>query len=97
MSNLSVLHTSRRWTYGCSECRKHPVLHPSSQWLSTAIDVSGMQDQPVTMRMITMSYGNEGGRSGNKYLNEEMDEILSVVNNFLNSKSLASFLAAWGP
>ena len=56
-----------------------------------------MQEQCVTMRKDTMSYGNEDGRRGNKYLNEEMDEILSVVNNFLNSKPLASFLAAWGP
>ena len=44
------------------------------------------------MRNDTMSYGNEGS----KYLTEEKDVILSVVTNFLNSKSLASFLAAWG-
>ena len=49
------------------------------------------------MRKDTMSYGNEGGRRRNKYLTEEMDMILGVVTNFLNSKLLASFLAASGP
>lgn len=95
LSTLSVLHTSRRWTYAvydCSQCRERPVLHPSSQWLDTEIDVSGMQEQRVTMRNDTMSYGNEGS----KYLTEERYVISSVVTNFLNSKSLVSFLAAWG-